>query len=161
CRRSGSRGPRDRTRNHLEAPPQQIPRDHQRARDARHAQAAARRRVGRSDALAVPASPRRLTNTSWLLFVAAAFFAVADWGAVARRLDRLEYIAKPATIVALIGVALTLTPHIEARRSAFVVALVFSLAGDVFLMLPGDFFVQGLSSFLVGHIAYIVGLRIG
>jgi len=84
-----------------------------------------------------------LTNTAWLLLIAAAFFAVADWGAVARRLDRLEYLAKPATIVALAGVALTLTPHIEARRWAFVVALLFSLAGDIFLMLPGDFFVQG------------------
>ena len=43
----------------------------------------------------------------------------------------------------------------------FVVALVFSLAGDVFLMLPNeDLFVPGLGSFLVGHVAYIVGLLV-
>ena len=55
----------------------------------------------------------------------------------------------------MIGVALTLTPHIEARRWAFVVALVFSLAGDVFLMLPGDFFVQASVRYGVPHIPVI------
>jgi len=102
-----------------------------------------------------------LTSTAWLLLAVAAVFAAADWVAVVRDLDRLEFAAKPATMIALIGVALTLTPHIDARRWAFVVALIFSLVGDVFLMLPRDFFVQGLSAFLVAHVAYIVGLRIG
>jgi uncharacterized membrane protein YhhN len=41
----------------------------------------------------------------------------------------------------------------------FVVALVLSLAGDVFLMLPRDLFAGGLASFLLGHVAYAVGLR--
>ena len=102
-----------------------------------------------------------MTHVAWLLLATAVVFAVADWLAVARALDRLEWVAKPIAMAALIGVALTLTPHIDARRWAFVVALVFSLAGDVFLMLPRDHFVPGLSSFLVAHIAYIVGLRIG
>lgn len=39
--------------------------------------------------------------------------------------------------------------------------LVFSLAGDVFLMLPGNYFIPGLASFLVAHIFYIVLLRQG
>jgi uncharacterized membrane protein YhhN len=39
-----------------------------------------------------------------------------------------------------------------------VAALVFSLAGDVLLMLPQDRFVAGLASFLVGHVAYVIGL---
>jgi uncharacterized membrane protein YhhN len=102
-----------------------------------------------------------LTQTAWLLLATAGAFAAFDWLAVVRRLDRLEYLAKPAAMVALVGIALTLTPHIDTRRWAFVVALVFSLAGDVFLMLPGDYFVAGLGSFLLAHIAYIVGLRIG
>jgi uncharacterized membrane protein YhhN len=38
-----------------------------------------------------------------------------------------------------------------------VAALVLSLVGDVFLMLPQDLFVPGLASFLLGHIAYVVG----
>lgn len=39
----------------------------------------------------------------------------------------------------------------------FLGALVFSLLGDVFLMLPRDLFVAGLGSFLVAHILYVVG----
>jgi len=94
------------------------------------------------------------------LLVVAAVWAVGDWSAVALRLKPLEYVAKPATMVALLGVALTLSPHVDARRWAFVVAIVFSVLGDVFLMVPADLFVAGLSSFLLAHLAYIVGLRI-
>lgn len=102
-----------------------------------------------------------MTGAAWLFLAAAAVFAATDWLAVADRLDRLEYVAKPAAMLALVAVALTLSPHLEARRWAFVVALVFSLAGDVFLMLPSDRFVAGLTSFFIAHVAYIVGLRIG
>ena len=40
-------------------------------------------------------------------------------------------------------------------------ALVFSLGGDVFLMLPGNYFIPGLASFLVAHIFYIALFRQG
>lgn len=40
-----------------------------------------------------------------------------------------------------------------------VAALVFSLAGDVFLMLPGDYFIPGLAAFLVAHAFYIALFR--
>jgi uncharacterized membrane protein YhhN len=93
------------------------------------------------------------------LIAATAFFAVRDWIAVARRSKRVEYICKPATTACLIGIALLLHPHLASRRAAFVVALVFSLAGDVFLMLPVDAFIPGLASFFAAHVAYIVGLR--
>jgi alkylglycerol monooxygenase len=42
-----------------------------------------------------------------------------------------------------------------------VAALVFSLGGDVFLMLPGNYFIPGLASFLVAHLFYIALLRQG
>src|SRR5439155_9903360 len=87
--------------------------------------------------------------------------AVGDWLAVARRNKPLEYICKPATLVALIAAAIAIHPSIDARRIAFVVALVFSLAGDVFLMLPRDAFIPGLASFFAAHVAYIVGFRLG
>ena len=45
----------------------------------------------------------------------------------------------------------------DARRPWFVAALVFSLAGDVLLMLPREQFVAGLAAFLVAHLCYIVG----
>src|SRR5207249_662545 len=40
------------------------------------------------------------------------------------------------------------------------VALVLSMLGDVFLMLPRDLFVAGLTSFLLAHLAYVVGFRV-
>jgi hypothetical protein len=45
-------------------------------------------------------------------------------------------------------------------RTWFVVALALSLLGDVFLMLPVDLFVFGLGAFLLGHVAYTVGLNL-
>src|SRR5437870_12513705 len=77
-------------------------------------------------------------------------FALLDWVAVARSHRRLEYVAKPATLLALLGYAAC------ARPSPWLVAgLVFSLLGDVFLMLPADLFLAGLAAFLVAHLAYI------
>ncbi|MDH4449979.1 MAG: lysoplasmalogenase family protein [Rhodoferax sp.] len=38
-------------------------------------------------------------------------------------------------------------------------SLAFSLAGDVFLMLPGDYFIPGLAAFLVAHAFYIALFR--
>ena len=99
-----------------------------------------------------------MTDLAWVLLGAAAVFAVVDWVAVARGHTRAEYVAKPATTALLVGVALALHPEDRSQRAWFVAALVLSLAGDVFLMLPRDAFVPGLASFLLAHVAYIVGL---
>lgn len=101
-----------------------------------------------------------MTTLAWTLLTVAAVFAVADWVAVTREHKPTEYVCKPATLVLLIGVALALDPADDAQRAWFTAALVLSLAGDVFLMLPRDAFVPGLASFLLGHVAYIVGLRL-
>lgn len=92
------------------------------------------------------------------LFTAFGVVAVGDWWAVAVDRRRSEYILKPAALAILIAAALVLDPGSDARRAWFVVALVFSLAGDVLLMIPGDRFVAGLGAFLVAHLAYIGGL---
>jgi uncharacterized membrane protein YhhN len=42
-----------------------------------------------------------------------------------------------------------------------IAALAASLAGDVFLMLPGGYFIPGLASFLVAHLFYIALFRQG
>jgi uncharacterized membrane protein YhhN len=91
----------------------------------------------------------------------AAVVAAVDWYAVATHRKPVEYVCKPLTLALLVGVALAVQPAYDARRTAFAVALVFSLLGDVFLMLPRDMFAFGLASFLLGHIAYVVGLRNG
>lgn len=82
---------------------------------------------------------------------------MVDWIAVARAARRVEYVFKPATMGALVAVALLLAPASAGERAWFVVALLFGLAGDVFLMLPEDRFIQGLAAFLVGHLAYVAG----
>lgn len=100
-----------------------------------------------------------MNTATWVLLAVAAVLAVTDWYAVATERRSLEYVAKPATMVPLIAAALALTPDVPAMRGWFVAALVLSLAGDVFLMLPDPkkFFVPGLAAFLVGHVLYIVG----
>ena len=45
-------------------------------------------------------------------------------------------------------------------RAWFVAALVLALAGDVFLMLPGDWFVPGLGSFLLAQLGFAVGFSL-
>jgi uncharacterized membrane protein YhhN len=99
----------------------------------------------------------------WALSIAAVF-AIGDWVACWREPSslawrRLEYVCKPATLVALIVAAAALDPAVgaDARQRWFVAALVFSLAGDVLLMLPSDQFVGGLSAFFVAHCCYLAG----
>jgi hypothetical protein len=46
---------------------------------------------------------------------------------------------------------------LEGRLLWFGLGLVFSLAGDIFLMLPSRFFIAGLIAFLLGHVFYIFG----
>lgn len=99
-----------------------------------------------------------MTAAAWTLLGIAVIVAVVDWWAVATDRRPVEYVAKPLTMVVLIAAALALDPVDETKRAWFVAALVLSLAGDVFLMLPRDLFVPGLASFLLGHVAYIVGL---
>jgi len=100
-----------------------------------------------------------VTGPATAFLIVAAVFALGDWVARAQRRPRLEYLCKPATVVALIATAAALVPAHDAggRRSWFVVALVCSLAGDILLMLPTDVFVAGLAAFLVGHLCYLAG----
>jgi uncharacterized membrane protein YhhN len=101
--------------------------------------------------------------------VVAAVFAVGNWIAVSRddrtpangrgERQRLEYVCKPGTLLALIVAAAALDPAAgaDARQHWFVAALAFSLVGDVLLMLPSDQFVGGLSAFFVAHVCYVAG----
>lgn len=99
-------------------------------------------------------------STAWMFLAGAGLLALADWAAVARGAKRVEYACKPGTLALLVAAAVALTPHDDTQRAWFVVALVFSLVGDVFLMLPRDAFVPGLASFLLAHVAYVVGLQL-
>lgn len=68
----------------------------------------------------------------------------------------LLYIFKPLTVVFIILIALASNfPASSFYRYMIIAGLLFSLAGDVFLMLPADRFIQGLVSFFVAHLFYI------
>jgi uncharacterized membrane protein YhhN len=77
----------------------------------------------------------------------------------------LHFIFKPLTmLVAMVFVLVRAGQSTAAGRfdTLLVGALVASLAGDVFLMLPsGAYFIPGLASFLVAHLFYIALFRQG
>lgn len=102
-----------------------------------------------------------MTVTSACLLVVFGIYALADWYAVEAGNRRLEYLAKPTATAALVWAAWALDVGDTGMQAAFVVALLLSLTGDVFLMLPRDRFVFGLASFLLAHLAYVVGFVIG
>jgi uncharacterized membrane protein YhhN len=84
--------------------------------------------------------------------------AACDWLAVWRKWKVLLFVAKPATLMALIawfwqvgqwrGVLLW-----------FGLALLFSLIGDVALLLSRRFFMAGLGAFLAAHLFYIISFN--
>ena len=97
----------------------------------------------------------------WILMGLAGMAAVLDWVAVGSDNRRLEYVAKPAVLAALVAAAAVIPlAHTDLvdRRWWFVAALVCCLAGDVLLMLPRNLFIPGLAAFLLGHALFIVGL---
>lgn len=93
----------------------------------------------------------------FVIFLLVLLPAAVDWWAVAREDVRLERVAKPATIaVLMVATAVTWTGDFDRTFIATMVALVLSMAGDVFLMGERDRFIQGLIAFFAAHVAYIV-----
>ncbi len=72
------------------------------------------------------------------------------------QLSTQRYIFKPLTTVLILTIAV-LQPELSSSyyKWMIVAGLAFSLAGDVFLMLPADRFIAGLASFLIAHLFYI------
>ena len=96
-----------------------------------------------------------------ILLIVCLGFALLNWIAVAIDHRRLEYMAKPATLFFLIIWFGTRLPSFQPALGIwFLIGLMFSLAGDVFLMLPGNHFLKGLVAFLLAHVAYIVAFNL-
>lgn len=70
------------------------------------------------------------------------------------------YLFKPLTMVFIILMALSLDPISDTYKILILIGLLFSVGGDVFLMLPQDRFIPGLISFLIAHIFYIIAFAI-
>ena len=70
----------------------------------------------------------------------------------------LEFIAKPAVMVCLF-IWLYATAGLQGALLWFGIGILFSLAGDIALMFIDRFFIVGLTAFLLGHIAYLIGFN--
>ena len=87
--------------------------------------------------------------------------ALLDWIAVAAKKPEMEYVTKPGAMVLLIIWFITQMPSDRNGLSLLILTgLIFSLVGDVFLMLPGNWFLAGLVAFLLAHLAYIGGFNV-
>ncbi|MFC4525909.1 lysoplasmalogenase [Dyella halodurans] len=68
----------------------------------------------------------------------------------------LHWICKPLTTVLIAWTAWRMAPPLSERyRRWIVIGMLFSLVGDIFLMLPQDAFVPGLVAFLFAHVCFI------
>lgn len=92
----------------------------------------------------------------WLIL--ALLIALFDWLAVARDWRKIEAIAKPAVMLALLA---WVYQHSAFQGAALWVALglIFCLAGDIFLLPQTNKFMAGLASFLVGYAIYGLSLN--
>jgi len=91
-------------------------------------------------------------------YVAALFFGLGDWIAVATGRAWLRVVTKPGVMVALIA-GFSLAGGWQEKTFWFGLGLVFCLVGDVMLLLPPGWFVGGLGAFLTAHIFYIIGFN--
>lgn len=79
------------------------------------------------------------------------------WLALYKDYQLWKFLLKPGTMVFMIllaAVGLGEEPGIYGWL--ILIGLLFSIVGDIFLMLPSDKFIQGLSSFFLAHVFYVV-----
>lgn len=95
-----------------------------------------------------------------ILLIAAIIFAVLEALALRKDSPRLEYIAKPAVMIALFLWLLT-SVGMSGALLWFGLGILLSLAGDVLLMISLDrMFLFGVVAFLLAHAAYVIGFNI-
>ncbi len=86
-------------------------------------------------------------------------FAALESLALWKQIRPLEFVAKPAVMVVLFLYLWTST-NLTGAPFWFGLGIIFSLAGDVFLLWLDRFFLAGLVAFLLGHIAYVIGFNL-
>ena len=99
-----------------------------------------------------------MTSTVVVFLVVATIFSIGDWWAVHASKKSLQYVCKPLATVAFLGVAIAILNADGVPQTWRIIAFVFCLLGDVFLMLPRDAFVSGLASFAIAQICFAVSL---
>jgi uncharacterized membrane protein YhhN len=94
-----------------------------------------------------------------ILLIAVIVTAAADWAAVAKGWKRIEFFEKPFTMVLLFCYLAAAGGFSSLPLISFGIGVVFSLTGDIFLLLSNRWFTAGLAAFLLAHISYIIGLN--
>lgn len=94
---------------------------------------------------------------TWAFYLAV-LFALLDWASTWKGWKKRLYIAKPAVMIFLMLWTLQMTGW-KNEMAWFGAALVFSLIGDIALMLNPRFFMLGGTSFLFAHVAYFIGFN--
>lgn len=93
-----------------------------------------------------------------VLFGFAFLLAISDWIAVHLNWRWVEYFTKPSVILFLLAWAI-LAGDQNPQLWWFLAALIFSLAGDIFLLFSNRFFLTGLFFFLLVQLSYVLGLN--
>jgi len=93
-----------------------------------------------------------------VFLVVASIFSIGDWWAVQVSKKSFEYVCKPLATVGFLATAIAISNAESLPQTWRIVALVFCLMGDVFLMLPRDAFVPGLASFAIAQICFAISL---
>lgn len=101
-----------------------------------------------------------MTDLGWGILGVTLVVALVDWWAVATDRRAVEWIAKPLVMVGVLATMVTLEDIDRGVWAWFLVAFVFGLLGDVFLLGPDRLFPAGLGSFLIAHLCAIVGLLV-
>ena len=96
-----------------------------------------------------------LTPLFWLVTA----LALLEWAAVGMGWRAVHRAAKPGVMLALIA-WFTQIGRWQGGLAWFGVGLVFSLLGDILLLLPPRFFISGLAAFLTAHLCYLVGFNL-
>ncbi|MBI5839174.1 MAG: lysoplasmalogenase [Chloroflexi bacterium] len=94
----------------------------------------------------------------YFLLILAIAFAALEAYATNKGLLKIEFIAKPAVMICLF-IWLLLETGLQGAALWFGLGVLFSLAGDTFLLWLDRMFIFGLISFLFAHIFYIIGFK--
>jgi len=95
---------------------------------------------------------------SWILTAAAILSGIIYIWTTHAGTQAQRFLFKPLTTVLILGLAFMLPDAVSPLyRTLILVGILFSLAGDIFLMLPKNLFVWGLVSFLIAHLFFIAG----
>ena len=105
-------------------------------------------------------NPDKIFHMFTIWFYLTLILAVFQWLSRWFNWKKVYIFTKPGTLISLIVWSLQISSW-QGGMIWFGLALIFSLAGDILLMLPARYFLSGLAAFLTAHVLYIIGLNPG